>query len=96
MFDVASGLGLHLDDAHALAFANAGDYGLSASVWTRDLARAHRFGAGLQAGIVWVNTWLMRDLRTPFGGTGQSGMGREGGLEAMRFFTEPRNVCIAT
>lgn len=81
-------------DDHALALANATPYGLSASVWTQRLDRAHRLAARLHCGIVWINTWLQRDLRTPFGGVGQSGLGREGGMEAMRFFTEPKNICL--
>ncbi|MBW8824330.1 MAG: aldehyde dehydrogenase [Xanthomonadales bacterium] len=83
------------NDDHALDFANASDYGLVATLWDRDLPRALRFARELRTGMVWINTWLMRDLRTPFGGSNQSGLGREGGAEAMRFFTEARNVGIS-
>lgn len=77
-----------------LRYANGTKYGLSSTLWTENLSRAHRMAKALDAGIVWVNTWLLRDLRTPFGGVKQSGVGREGGFEALRFFTEPKNVCI--
>lgn len=82
-------------EEEALAIANGTEYGLAATLWTENLTRAHRFAAHLDFGIVWVNCWLLRDLRTPFGGMKNSGVGREGGWEAMRFFTEPKNVCIA-
>ena len=82
------------DEAEAVAIANGTGYGLAASLRTRDLDRAHRVAAALESGIVWINCWLLRDLRTPFGGVKQSGVGREGGVEALRFFTEAKNVCI--
>src|SRR2546425_1399664 len=75
--------------------ANDVEYGLSSSVWTQNLSRAHRVAERINTGTVWVNCWLVRDLRVPFGGMKQSGVGREGGEEALRFFTEPKNVCIA-
>ncbi len=84
------------EEAEVLAYANGTQYGLSASLWTRDLDRAHRLANHIDSGTVWVNCWLVRDLRVPFGGMKNSGMGREGGEEALRFFTEPKNVCIAT
>ena len=81
-------------EEEALAMANGTAYGLASTIWTSDLKTAHRMAAGLHAGIIWVNCWLLRDLRTPFGGVKQSGVGREGGFEALRFFTEPKNICI--
>ncbi|MEY2501441.1 MAG: aminomuconate-semialdehyde/2-hydroxymuconate-6-semialdehyde dehydrogenase [Verrucomicrobiota bacterium] len=78
-----------------IGYANDCDYGLASSVWTQNLSRAHRVAEKIHTGTVWVNCWLVRDLRVPFGGMKQSGVGREGGEEALRFFTEPKNVCIA-
>jgi len=83
------------EEEEAIAIANGTPYGLAASVWTENLARAHRVAGALQAGIVWINCWMVRDLRTPFGGMKQSGLGREGGWEAFYFFTEPKSVTVA-
>ncbi len=82
------------NEDEVVALANDTDYGLSASVWTKDVGRAHRVADRINAGTVWINCWLVRDLRVPFGGMKQSGVGREGGLEALRFYTEPKNVCV--
>ena len=81
-------------EEEAIAYANSNAYGLSATIWTENLKRAHRVAHQVKSGIIWVNCWLLRDLRTPFGGMKQSGVGREGGWEAIRFFTETKNVCI--
>jgi aminomuconate-semialdehyde/2-hydroxymuconate-6-semialdehyde dehydrogenase len=81
-------------DDEALMMANSTMYGLASIVWTENLSRAHKMANDLHAGIVWVNCWLLRDLRTPFGGVKASGVGREGGFEALDFFTEPKNVCV--
>jgi aminomuconate-semialdehyde/2-hydroxymuconate-6-semialdehyde dehydrogenase len=81
-------------EEEVLNYANSVEYGLSATVWTENLSRAHRVAERIESGIVWINCWLLRDLRTPFGGMKQSGMGREGGFEALKFFTEEKNICI--
>ncbi|BBD79545.1 2-hydroxymuconic semialdehyde dehydrogenase [Aerosticca soli] len=81
-------------EEEAIALANDTDYGLAAALWTRDLERAHRVAQRLEAGIVWVNSWFLRDLRTPFGGMKRSGIGREGGVHSLEFYTELSNVCI--
>ena len=81
-------------EQEALEFANGTEYGLASSIWSQDISRCHRLANDIESGLVWVNTWMLRDLRTPMGGMKQSGMGREGGFNAMRFFTETKNVCI--
>jgi len=81
-------------EEEALQLANATSYGLAATIWTQDISKANRVAAKVESGIIWVNCWLLRDLRTPFGGMKNSGVGREGGWEALRFFTEAKNVCI--
>jgi aminomuconate-semialdehyde/2-hydroxymuconate-6-semialdehyde dehydrogenase len=83
-----------VDERQVIEWANSTRYGLASSVWTRDLERAHRVAAQIETGTVWINCWLLRDLRVPFGGMKDSGLGREGGEEALRFFTEPKNVCV--
>jgi aminomuconate-semialdehyde/2-hydroxymuconate-6-semialdehyde dehydrogenase len=82
-------------EPQAIALANGVPYGLAASIWSRDVGRCHRVAARVEAGLVWINCWMLRDLRTPLGGTKQSGVGREGGFEAMRFFTETKNICVS-
>ena len=81
-------------EAQAIELANNSPYGLAASIWTTNLARAHRVAPQIEAGIIWVNTWNLRDLRTPFGGAKQSGVGREGGAYSLEFYTELKNICI--
>jgi aminomuconate-semialdehyde/2-hydroxymuconate-6-semialdehyde dehydrogenase len=81
-------------EEEVLRYANSTPYGLSATIWTENLKRAHRVAAQVKSGIIWINCWLFRDLRTPFGGMKQSGVGREGGFEAIKFFTEEKNICV--
>jgi len=81
-------------EEEVLALANSTEYGLAATLWTQNLTRAHRMASKIESGIVWINCWLLRDLRTPFGGMKNSGVGREGGYNAMNFFTEQQNVCV--
>jgi len=81
-------------EAEVIAKANDTKYGLSTAIWTRDLQRAHRVAAKVEVGITWVNSWFLRDLRTPFGGSKQSGIGREGGVHSLEFYTELRNICV--
>src|SRR5690606_27092276 len=81
-------------EEQAVTFANSTPYGLSATIWTQNRNRAHRVAAKIKSGVVWVNCWLFRDLRTPFGGMKQSGIGREGGWDALLFFSDVKNICI--
>ena len=82
------------DEEEVISMANSTKYGLSASIFTENLSKGHRVAAAVKSGVVWINTWLLRDLRIPFGGMKQSGVGREGGFKSLQFFTEPKNVCV--
>ncbi|MBL8628503.1 MAG: aldehyde dehydrogenase family protein, partial [Rhodospirillaceae bacterium] len=82
------------DEEVAIAMANDSPYGLATAIWTQDLSRAHRVAAQIEVGIAWVNSWFLRDLRTAFGGSKRSGIGREGGVHGLEFYTDLRNVCV--
>ena len=84
----------HSED-EALQLANSSSFGLACTIWTQNISKGHRVAAGVDSGIAWINCWLVRDLRTPFGGVKDSGVGREGGWSALQFFTEPQNVCVS-
>ena len=81
-------------EEEVVEMANSTKYGLSASIFTENISKAHRVAADIDSGVVWINTWLLRDLRIPFGGMKQSGVGREGGFKSLDFFTEPKNICV--
>jgi len=81
-------------EKEVIEMANSTKYGLSASLFSRNISRAHRVAAAIDSGVIWINTWMLRDLRIPFGGMKSSGVGREGGFKSLEFFTEPKNVCI--
>ena len=82
------------DEQQVIGLVNDSEYGLAAALWTTNVARAHRVAKQINAGIVWVNSWYLRDLRTPFGGMKSSGIGREGGMHSLNFYSELTNVCI--
>ena len=82
------------NEDEVIMMANSTDYGLSASIFTENISKGHRVAAKIKSGVVWINTWLLRDLRIPFGGMKQSGGGREGGFKSLQFFTDPKNVCV--
>src|SRR5699024_8325171 len=95
IFGPMAGLVPFDSEDEAIRLANDTDYGLAAAVWTNDLRRGHRVAQAMNVGMAWVNTWFLRDMRSPFGGMGLSGLGREGGQMSLNFYSEPTNVCVA-